>query len=259
MSLTCSCADPQKSEQFPAPHCPHRDMQVLENPRGVLAMGQPKTREGASAERVRASVISLVRLIFFFLSFLAGSKSWSCCQTSGAGLHPKRRLCARTSHGEWVHNEEPFTEATNNETTADAGTMPSASVDCCAVHLTGNDRANWNGEVTSQQKLRSDPGISGLSQTKAVVSLGCHVQERPRPSAAQQVQVQMCPLLRKGRNHSPLYHCCHSWSATELGGKMQRVSQPQERCSPCLSFSLVPWGLTGGDAGLQFVLDLAGL
>lgn len=136
-------------------------------------MGQLKTEERASAERIRASVVtSLMRLIFFFSSFLAGSKSWNCCQTSGAGLHPKRRLCAGTSHGQWVHDEEPFTEAANYETAADAGMMPNASVGCCAVHLTGKDRTNWNEEIISQQTLRSDPGIAGLSQTKAMMSLG---------------------------------------------------------------------------------------
>lgn len=66
-SLTSSCADPQKSEQSPAPHCPHHDMQVRVNPQGVLALGQPRTGERASAERIRASVvISLMRFIFFF-------------------------------------------------------------------------------------------------------------------------------------------------------------------------------------------------
>lgn len=201
---------------------------------------------------------------FLFSSFLAGSKSWNCCQTSGAGLHPKRRLRAGTSHGERVHDEEPFTEAANNETTADAGTMPSASVGCCAVHLTGRDRTNWYGEITSQRTLRSDPGIAGLSQTRAVASPGCHAQERPRPSAAQPVQVQICPLVCKGRIQSPPYHCCHPWSAAELGGRVQRreawrVSQAQGRCSPRLPFPVVPWGFTGADVRLQFVLGLAGL
>lgn len=160
---------------------------------------------------------------FLFSSFLAGSKHWNGCQTSGAGLHPKRRLCDGTSHGEWVHDEEPFTEAANNETTADAGRMPSASVGSCAVRLTRKDRTNWNGEITSQQTLRSHPGIAGLSQTGAeVVSPGCHTQGRPWSSAAQHVQVQICPLVCKGRIQSPPYHCCHPWSATVLGGKMQR-------------------------------------
>jgi len=37
------------------------------NPWGALALGQPKTRERTSAERMRASVVaSLMRLIFFF-------------------------------------------------------------------------------------------------------------------------------------------------------------------------------------------------
>lgn len=201
---------------------------------------------------------------FLFSSFLAGSKSWNCCQTSGAGLHPKRRLRAGTSHGERIHDEEPFTEAANNETTADAGTMPSASVGCCAVHLTGRDRTNWYGEITSQRTLRSDPGIAGLSQTRAVASPGYHAQERPRPSAAQPVQVQICPLVCKGRIQSPPYHCCHPWSAAELGGRIQRreawrLSQAQGRCSPCLPFPVVPWGFTRADVRLQFVLGLAGL
>lgn len=115
-----------------------------------------------------------MRLIFFFSSFLAGSESWTCCQTSGARLCPRWRLCAGTSHGEWVRNEEPFTEAANNETTADAGTVLSASVGFYAIHLTGKDRPNWNGKITSQQTLRSDLGIAGLSQTRAVVHPDCY-------------------------------------------------------------------------------------
>lgn len=154
--------------------------------------------------------------INFLFFILAGSKSWNCCQTSGAGLHPKRRLGAGTSHGEWVHDEEPFTEAANYETTADAGMMPRASVGSCAIHLTGRDRTNWNGETNSQQTLRSDPGAAGLSQSRAVLP------ERPRPSAAQQVRVQLCPLMCKGRIQSPPYHCRQLWSASELGGKTLR-------------------------------------
>lgn len=60
---------------------------------------------------------------------------------------------------------------------------PNTSVGCCAVHLTGKDRTNWNEEIISQQTLRSNPGIAGLSQNKAVVSLGWG-QEKPRPSPA---------------------------------------------------------------------------
>lgn len=154
----------------------------------VFGLGTAKDRgEGISREDKGFCCYLPDEINFLFSSFLAGSKCWNCCQTSGAGLHPKRRLCAGTSHGEWVHDEEPFTEAANNETTADAGTMPSASVGSCAVHLTGKDRTNWNGEITSQQTLRSDPGIAGLSHTRAVVSPGCHAQERPGPRAAQQV------------------------------------------------------------------------
>lgn len=160
-----------------APHHPHCGMWVRVDPQGVFGTGQPKTGERASAERIKASVvISLMRLIFFFSSFLAGSKSWNCCQTSGAGLHPKRRLGAGTSHGEWVHDEEPFTEAANYETTADAGTMPRASAGSCAVHLTGRDRTDWNGETNSQQTLRSDPGAAGLSQSRAVLPERGHDQ-----------------------------------------------------------------------------------
>lgn len=107
-------------------------------PTRCLARNRQRPEKRALAEKRKASVdVSLMRLIFFFSSFLAGSESWTCCQTSGAGLRPKWRLCAGTSHGEWVHDEEPFTEAANNETTADAGTVLSASVGSCAIHLTG--------------------------------------------------------------------------------------------------------------------------
>jgi len=66
------------------------------------------------------------------------------------------------------------------------------------------------------------------------------------------------------RMQSPPYRCRHPWSATDLGGEMQRreawrVSQPQERCSPCLPFSLVPWRFTRADVRLQFVQDFSGL
>lgn len=56
-----------------------------------------------------------------FLSFLAGSKPRHCCQTSGARHYTSCRLSAHGSHSEWIYNEEPFTEATNHETTAAAG------------------------------------------------------------------------------------------------------------------------------------------
>lgn len=50
-----------------APHHPHHNMWVHVDPQGVFGMGQPKTGERASAERIKASVvISLMRLIFFF-------------------------------------------------------------------------------------------------------------------------------------------------------------------------------------------------
>lgn len=114
------------------------------SPGGILALGQLKTEERPSAERIRASVATcLMRLIFFFFfspSFLAGSECWNCCQIAGARLHPQRRLRAGTGRGQWLHHEEPSTEAANNEKAADAGRMPMplwAAVLSCSLGRTG--------------------------------------------------------------------------------------------------------------------------
>jgi len=114
---------------------------------GCFGLGTAKDqREDISREDEGFCCCLPDEINFLFLSFLAGSKCWNCCQTSGAGLHPKRRLCAGTSHGEWVHDEEPFTEAADNETTADAGTLPSACVGSCAVHSLGRTGLTGRGK-----------------------------------------------------------------------------------------------------------------
>lgn len=67
-----------------------------------------------------------IDFFFSFLSFLAGSKSWNCYQTSGARHHTKRRLGACANYGERIYDEEPFAEAANHKTAANAGSA------CCA-------------------------------------------------------------------------------------------------------------------------------
>lgn len=69
------------------------------------------------------------------------------------------------------------------------------------LSTTGKDRTNWNGEITSQQTLRSDPGTAALIQTRAVVSPGCGAREAKAKICSASLSADLPTHAREGFSH----------------------------------------------------------